>query len=34
MHTTRNSTRANVTVHDQAAGYLQEYVGIRDHGPK
>lgn len=34
MPTTRNSTRADVTVHDHAAGYLQEYVGIQDHGPK
>jgi putative transposase len=23
-----------MTVHDYAAGYLQEYVGIKDHGPK
>lgn len=34
MPSIRNSMRADVTVHDHAAGYLQEYVGIQDHGPK
>lgn len=34
MHAIGNSTRADATVHDHAAGYLQEFVGIQDHGPK
>lgn len=34
MRSTKDFTPAAVKVHDQAAGYLQEFVGIQGHGPK
>jgi hypothetical protein len=34
MRSTRKFTRSEAEVHDYAAGYLQEFVGIKDHGPK
>jgi hypothetical protein len=34
MRSTRNFTQADVKVHDYAAGFLQQFVKIEDHGPK
>jgi hypothetical protein len=34
MRYTKNSTPADVKVHEYAAAYLQEFVGIQGHGPK
>jgi len=34
MRSTKKFTRADVKVHEYAAGYLQDFVGIKGHGPK
>jgi len=34
MRSTKKFTQADAKVHEYAAGFLQEYVGIEDHGPK